>query len=238
MRSDSDVQRAVEAELCCHPNVDDTDIVVSVKEGVVTLSGYVRNLFHRYGAEDAVKRVAGVTAVANDIDLQRGLRCDLSDPEIAHDAVKAIKRVLPLCWERIRPVVRHGAVTLEGTVNNPYQREVAEEAVRRLKQVLAVINALTLAHGVDVNEFGDITRRIKECLRRSGHLDPSAITIESRGADVTLRGSVRTWPEHREVEECAWAAPGVRQVHNELAVTSATQPASRGIRSIPNGTAS
>ena len=79
MKSDSDLQRAVEAELRCHPDVDDTDIVVNVTDGVVTLSGYARNLFHKYGAEDAVKRVAGVTAVANDIDLHRGLRLNLLD---------------------------------------------------------------------------------------------------------------------------------------------------------------
>jgi osmotically-inducible protein OsmY len=158
MRSDSDVQRAVEAELICHPHVDDTDIVVKVKDGVVTLSGYVRNLFHKYGAEDAVKRVAGVTAVANDIELHRGVRSALSDPEIARDAVNAIKGVLPLWWERIRPVVRRGTVILEGTVNAPYQRELAEDSVRRLGQVVAVINAITLAHGVGAVESGDIKR--------------------------------------------------------------------------------
>jgi osmotically-inducible protein OsmY len=238
VRSDSDVQRAVEAELCCHPNVDDTDIVVSVKKGVVTLSGYVRNLFQKYGAEDAVKRVAGVAAVANDIDLQRGLRGNVTDPEIARDSVAALRRVLPLCSERVRPVVRHGTVTLEGMVNSPEQREAAEDAVRRLKQVLAVINALTLADGADVNEPREITRRIQECLRRGGRLDPSAITIETQGADVTLRGSVSTWPEHLEAEECARAAPGVRQVRNELVVTAAIQRGPGSVRSFPNGTAS
>ena len=148
MKSDSDVQHAVESELSCHPVVDDTDIVVNVKDGVVTLSGYARNLFHKYGAEDAVKRVAGVTAVANDIELHPGVRGELTDPEIARDAVTALKGVLPLCWQRIRPLVRRGTVTLEGTVNSPYQREVAEDTVRRLAQVVAVINAITLARGV------------------------------------------------------------------------------------------
>jgi osmotically-inducible protein OsmY len=148
VRADSDVQRAVEAELLCHPNVDDTDVVVSVKDGVVTLSGYVPDLFQKYGAEDAVKRVGGVTAVANDIQLQRGVRLHPADPEIARDAVIALKRVLPQCWERIRPLVHRGTVTLEGTVNAPYQREVAEDTVRRLTQVVAVINAITLARGV------------------------------------------------------------------------------------------
>ena len=76
MRSDSDIRSAVEAELSCHPLVDETDILVNVKDGVVTLSGYARNLCQKYGAEDAVKRVAGVTAVANAIDLYRGLHLD------------------------------------------------------------------------------------------------------------------------------------------------------------------
>lgn len=160
MRSDSDVQRAVEAELSCHPNVDDRDIVVSVKEGVVTLAGYVRNLFHKYGAEDAVKRVAGVRALANDIDLQRGLRLNTADAEIARDAVTGLQRTLPLCWERIRPMVRHGVVRLEGTVNTPNQRKVAEDAVRRLKQVMGVVNAITVERSVKVLESEDLTRRI------------------------------------------------------------------------------
>jgi osmotically-inducible protein OsmY len=231
---DGDVQRAVEAELSCHPNVDDTDIVVNVQDGVVTLSGYARNLLQKYGAEDAVKRVAGVRAVANKIELERGVRRALTDPEIAHDVVSALKRVLPLCWERIRPLVRRGTVTLEGTVNAPYQREVAEDTVRRLRQVLAVINAVTLAHGVEVVESADIKRRIEQCLRRSASLDPGTIAVHVNGAQVTLQGRVRAWAEHREAEECAWSAPGVRQVQNELLVNAATQPPT-GLRVYPNG---
>ena len=154
MRSDSDIRSAVEAELSCHPLVDDTDIVVNVKDGVVTLSGYARNLFHSYGAEDAVKRVAGVTAVANTIDLHRGLRVNLTDPEIARDAVRALKRALPDCSERIRLLVRERTISLEGTVNLPYQWHVAEDAVRRLKGVVGVINAITLARGVDAGHPG------------------------------------------------------------------------------------
>jgi osmotically-inducible protein OsmY len=149
MRSDSEVRFAVEAELSSHPDIDDTEIVVNVKEGVVTLSGFARNLFHSFGAEDAVKRVAGVTAVVNDIDLYRGMRTNLTDPEIARDTVNVLKRALPLCWDRIRPLVRQRTVILEGTVNHPYERQVAEDAVRRLKDPIGVVNALKLAHKVD-----------------------------------------------------------------------------------------
>jgi osmotically-inducible protein OsmY len=154
VKSDGDIRCAVEAELSAHPLVDDTDIVVNVRRGVVTLSGYVRNLFHKYGAEDAAKRVAGVTAVANTIDLHRGRRGNLTDPEIACAAVCALKRALPDCAPRIRPLVRERTVTLEGTVNLPYQRQLAEDAVRRLADVVSVFNTITLAHGVDVVEAG------------------------------------------------------------------------------------
>jgi osmotically-inducible protein OsmY len=233
MRCDSDLQGAVEAELSCHPDVDDTEIVVSVRDGIVTLTGYARNLFQKYGAEDAVKRVAGVTAVANDINLQRGVLQSSTDPEIARDVVAALKRVLPLCWERIRPVVRQRAVTLEGTVNCHYQREVAEDAARRLKDVVSVVNAITLAHSADAVAPGETRRRIEEALRRSARLDASALTVEARGSDVTLRGRVRAWSEHREAEECAWSAPGVRHVHNQLIVTAAGRPI-QPIRIHPN----
>jgi osmotically-inducible protein OsmY len=218
VKSDSDIRCAVEAELSCHPLVDDTDIVVNVRDGVVTLSGYARNLFHKYGAEDAVKRVAGVTAVANAIDLHRGLRLNLTDPEIACHAVRALKQALPVCCERIRPLVRQGTITLEGTVNFPYQRQVAEDAVRRLKDVLDVVNALALAESADAIDTAEIKRRIEASLRSSASLDASAIKVEARGADVTLRGRVRARSEHREAEERAWSAPGVRHVHNELVV--------------------
>lgn len=145
VRSDTDVTKGVEAELRCCPNVDETQIAVKVASGVVTLTGYVPDLFQKYGAEDAVKRVAGVVAVANYIDVQAPGSASPSDPQIARAAVAAIQRQLPLCWEQIRPVVHQGSVTLEGAVDRIHQREEAEEAVRKVKGVVCVINSIALA---------------------------------------------------------------------------------------------
>ena len=142
--TDDEIRAGVEAELRACPDVDETDIAVKVTRGAVLLSGFVRNLFHKYGAEDAVRRVAGVAAVANDIQVQ-SLPGYVSDPQIARQAVAAIRRQLPLCWEQIRPVVRRGSVTLEGTVEWIYQREEAAAAVRRLRGVVSVVNSITLA---------------------------------------------------------------------------------------------
>jgi osmotically-inducible protein OsmY len=123
-----------------------------VIDGTVTLTGLVRNLFHKYGAEDAVKRVAGVVGVANNIQVQ-SLPGRASDPELARRAVAAIRRQLPLYWQQIRPVVRHGSVTLEGTVEWIHQRAEAEGAVRRLAGVVSVVNSIHLSGSAPAREL-------------------------------------------------------------------------------------
>jgi len=144
-RSDSDIKQGVEAELNCCPDVDETHIVVNVARGTVTLSGYARNLFHKFGAEDVVRRVAGVLGIINDIQVQPTYPGYVQDSEIERLAVAAIKGQLPLCWEHIRPVVHLGKVTLQGAVEWIHQREEAEDAVRKVPGVIAVANAITLA---------------------------------------------------------------------------------------------
>ena len=143
--SDSELQRHVEAELFCCPDLDETDIAVKVTGGTVTLTGYVRSFFDKFGAEDAVKRVVGVNAVANDIEVQPRTATAVSDPEIARAAVAAIRQALPRCWQQVRPLVRRGAVTLEGLLDWNHQRDLAEGAVRNVKGVSCVINAIALA---------------------------------------------------------------------------------------------
>jgi osmotically-inducible protein OsmY len=216
MRSDSDIKHNVEAELRCCPNVDETDIAVKVTGGIVTLTGYVRNFFHKYGAEDAVKRVAGVVAIVNDIEIQASAA--VSDPELAREAVAAIKRQLPLYWEHIRPIVHQGSVTLEGVVDANYQREEAEGSVRRIRGVMCVVNAIGLAPGAQAVRPEDVKRLIEESFRRSGRGAVSDINVEANGTGVTLRGGVRTWAERSQAEQSASSAQGVQSVRNELTV--------------------
>ena len=143
-RSDAEIRTAVEEELRCCPDIDESDIAVKVTGGLVTLMGFVRNFFHKYGAEDAVMRVAGVTAVANDIQVLSPCAA-ASDPELARQVLAAIRRQLPLCWRQIRPVVRDGSVTLEGNVEWIHQRVEAEGAARRVRGVVSVTNSIALA---------------------------------------------------------------------------------------------
>jgi osmotically-inducible protein OsmY len=201
MRSDSDIERDVKDELQWDPDLDATDIAVSVKGGVVTLAGYVKSYSDKHEAEVAAKRVAGVSGVANDL---------------ARDAVSAIKAHLPFSSENIKVVVQSGWVTLEGRVEWQYQRQTAENAVCRIKGVKGVSNMIQLKPRVRPEE---VKNKIEEAFRRNAEVDANRIIVETNGSEVTLKGSVRSWIEREEAERVAWSAPGVTSVHDRIIVS-------------------
>ena len=144
MRSDREIEQDVRDELQWDPDLDATDIAVSVKSGVVTLAGLVKSYTDKYEAEAAAKRVAGVVGVANDLEVRLPTVDERPDPDIARDAVASIKSQLPISSEHIKVVVKNGWVTLEGRVEWQYQRSTAENAVRRIKGVKGVSNMIQL----------------------------------------------------------------------------------------------
>jgi osmotically-inducible protein OsmY len=216
MRSDHDIRRDVEDELRWDPDLDPTDIAVAVNSGVVTLAGFVRSYMQKYQAEAAAKRVAGAVGVVNDLEVRLPGIDERPDPEIARDALARIKSELPFSWEKIRVVVKNGWLTLEGEVEWNYQRQRAEEAVRRVRGLKGVTNSIEVKPRVAPME---IRRKIEEALRRAAELDASRITVETTGNEVILRGTVRSWAERQEAERAAWAAPGVAKVDNRIIVS-------------------
>jgi osmotically-inducible protein OsmY len=213
---DSAIKLAIEAELKRDADVNEKDIAVNVTDCVASLTGYARNFSAKCAAEEAAKRVSGVIAVANDIELQRS--SDVSDPEIARAAVAAIQQTVPLGWQKIRPLVHQGSVTLEGRVDDNRTRELVEAAVRNNKGVVCVVNSLQFEPPLEVVRSDEVQRLVEASLSRNAPLDAAKIVVEVSGAEVTLRGRVHGWSERRQAEEAARAAQGVQRVHNELVV--------------------
>jgi osmotically-inducible protein OsmY len=215
MRLDSDIKRDVEDELKWDPDIDATDIGVAVHNGVVTLTGFVRSYAQKTEAEIAAKRIAGVMGVANDIDVRLPSIDQRPDPDIARDAVAALKSELPYSSEKLKVVVKNGWLTLEGMAEWNYVRERAQSAVRRIRGVTGVSNSIALKPTVAPHE---IRRKIEDAFRRSAELDASRVTVEASGSEVVLRGRVRSWAERQEAERAAWAAPGVTNVDNRITI--------------------
>jgi osmotically-inducible protein OsmY len=170
------------------PNIDPTDIAVAVKNGVVTLTGFVRSYGQKYEAEKAAKRVAGVVGLANDLEVRLPGVDERPDPDIARDAVAAIKSQLPAS-EQIKVTVNNGWVTLEGEVEWHYQQQSAEKSVRRLKGVKGVSNLIQLKPSVSPAE---VKRKIEEAFRRSAEIDAHRVTVEASNGTITLKGAVRS----------------------------------------------
>jgi osmotically-inducible protein OsmY len=193
MKSDIDIKRDVEEELRLNPDLDATDVAVAVKSGVVSLSGFVRSYSQRWEAERTVKRVNGVTGVANDIEVRLPVFNQRPDPEIARDAVSAVQSELPYSSEHIRVIARDGWLTLEGQVEWNYARERAERAVRRVRGVKGVTNLIQVNPRVPPVE---VRRKIEESFRRSAEADANRITVETDGGPCAAR-FVRSWAERQ-----------------------------------------
>lgn len=218
MKTDSELQRAVMEELAWEPSVDAAEIGVAAESGIVTLSGTVKSLPQKWAAEKAAQRVAGVKAITDEIVVKLPGDSELSDTEVARAAVNALDWNASVPRGRVRVVVSHGWITLEGSLQFHYERVAAEYAVRGITGAKGVTNLISVTPPQASPK--DIKHRIEQAFERSAELDAQTISVEAKDGRIVLRGRVKTWAEREQAELAAWAAPGVSQVQNEILISS------------------
>ena len=212
---DLELKKSVESELNFEPSINAAEIGVAVKNGVVTLSGHIPSYWEKIAAERAAERVAGVKAVANELEVRLPGSSERTDEDIARAALNSLKWSVLIPADRIKVKVSKGWVTLEGSVDWQFQKTAAEKAVRKLYGVVGVTNLIEVKARVSKTE---VKAEIESALKRSAELDASRIKVEVDGDKVILRGSVHSYFEREEAERAAWRATGVRTVDNRIEV--------------------
>ncbi len=215
MKTDSEIKQDILDELAWQPNIDETQIGVIVEDGVVILTGVVDEFIKKVEAKKAVKLVAGVKAVAEDIEVRYADDYKKSDKEIAKAAVNILEWNASVPKEKVMVEVADGYITLSGDVPWKYQKNSAKRSVEHLMGVKGVINNINLQPEIKADDVKD---RIAKAFKRSADVDASDILIDVEGNTVRLRGTVNSIKEKEDAQSAAFRAPGIIKVKNELKV--------------------
>ncbi|HVM22094.1 MAG TPA: BON domain-containing protein [Sphingomicrobium sp.] len=213
-KSDSQLQLDVMEELRWEPGIDHERIGVSTSNGVVALSGLVRSYAEKLLAEKTVRRVSGVRAVAEDLQVRYDWQPKTSDAEIAK-RVADILQWDPMVPSGIEVTVEDGVVHLKGKVDWHYQRDLVTEDCSRITGVVRINNQIRVVSPVPTS---DVRQRIEQAFERQADLEAEKITVVASGGKVTLSGRVSSWTKRNLAEQAAWAAPGVTQIEDNLVV--------------------
>ena len=215
MSDDRNLQLAVLAELDWEPSIAAAHIGVAANAGVITLTGQVESYSQKHAAESAARRVKGVLAVAEELDVQIPFERKRDDSDVAAAIVERLAWDVSVPHNAIEVGVEAGWVTLTGHVDWNYQRVAAEQDVSRLQGVVGVSNQVSLKARVNTANIGN---DISCALHRSYFPDPDAITVTAEGGKVRLTGNVHSWHAREVAADTAWGAPGAIDVENLLAV--------------------
>jgi len=212
---DIDLRQDVLDELEYDPSIDAADIGVTVEDGTVTLTGHVRTFAEKREAENVVKRVKGVRAIAQEIEVRPIGSHTTADDEIAKRAVASLTWDSSVPTDAVQIKVESGYLTLSGKVHWYYQKSAAEKAVQNIAGVKGVTNLVEIKPSISPT---DVRRRIENALKRDAELEAKRIQVQVSDRKVTLEGRVRNWAEREAAERAAWAAPGVTNVIDHIKV--------------------
>ena len=220
MKTDALIQSDVISELKWEPSIDAAKIGVSVRDGIVTLDGYVNSFVEKLTAVRVASRVMGVKAVAQELKIRLPQSYERNDADIAEAVLNALEWNMKVPDDRIKVEVQDGMVILTGEVDWEYQRAAAHDAVCCLIGIKGVTDEISIKSSVSpVN----VKSKIKSAFQRHSVLDAKNIIVESDGSKVILNGTVHSWIEKQEADSAAWSAPGVSNVENNLVVTGASE---------------
>ncbi len=215
MSDDRHLQKAVLDELRWEPRLEAGHVGVTAEHGVVTLSGHADTYAEKHAAELAAHRVKGVKAVANEIEVRLPVDDHRCDEDIAAAVLERLAWDVTVPDSAVHVTVDEGWVTLAGEVDWHYQRENAEQALQRLQGVTGISNHIRIKAPLDA---GHVSDEIMHALHRSWFLDPKTIDVRVEEGTVFLSGTVHTPHERQVAAATAWAAPGVTDVRNEIAI--------------------
>ena len=217
MKTDTQLQQDVIAELKWEPSVNATHIGVEVINGIVTLAGHVSSYAEKLGAERAAQRVSGVKALAVEMDVKLAGLSKRTDADIAGSVENILQWTTSLPKEGVKVMVENGWVTLSGEVYWDYQRQDAARGVRHLMGVIGVSDRITIKPHVSLSA---VKSDIEAALKRRAKADAQRISVEISGADVTLTGTVHSWSERNAARHSAWGTAGVRNVVDHMTIVS------------------
>ena len=215
MKTDEKIKKDVLDELAWQANIKENEIGVIAKNGVVTLSGTVDSYTKKMAAEQAARNVAGVKAIAEEIDVEYGTSYKKTDSEIATAAANALERNFSVPENEVNVKVEDGWVYLTGEVERSYERAAAKNAVQDLTGVKYVANNIKLKQNLKPSDIKD---RIIKAFKRSAEIDSKKVSVDVDGHTVKLRGKVHSLTEKDDARRAAYFAPGVYKVENELEV--------------------
>jgi len=215
MKTDLEIQKDVQDELKWEPFLNAAEIGVAVKNGIVTLSGGVDSYYKKTRAEKAAKRVAGVIAVAEDIEVNLNGSTALNDTEIAKAVVHALQWHSAIRENKVKVKVEDGVVTLDGELEYEHQKKLAVKQIQNLVGVKKIVNNINVKPCALPQ---DLKQKINSAFHRSATLDAAKIGVTISGDKVILTGYVRSLAEKNDAENAVWSAPGVRYIENKLLI--------------------